>query len=419
MARALIVILLLTSPLALPWTGPAGAAASSGNPLHVAVDSLRTSAGAGRTVATTTLRASGAVVLPQLVAAVRDAAGRNVDFPLLRDVSLGPAPRTFTFSRAFGPGPLTVWIAYRSGSRWFDLRPVRTFRSTARMSGVYAGWPQTAGRLDAFGAWRGRAVGVAADTLDRWSWTDIEGPRWWTGRYRSTAYASRLLIAVPMLPDDPSTTLARGAAGDYDAHFARLAHNLVAAGLGSAIIRLGWEFNSPMNYRWSAVARPAEFAEYFRHVVTAMRAVNRRFAFDLCVTVAVDGDRLDLPAAWPGDAYVDDIGMDLYDMSPGGRLNPAERWHWYLAARGGLDDLSSFAAAHRKPMSFDEWALASPGWGGGGDDPYFIQAMFDWMNAHPIAFETYNNVRYRFTNGRLDDESYPRAAAKYRDLFGG
>jgi hypothetical protein len=261
---------------------------------------------------------------------------------------------------------------------------------------------------------------MAADYLDGSTWANIEGPSWFTNTYKGTAYASKLLIGVPMLPtDDTSTTLAAGASGAYDAHFTQLAKNLVAAGLTNAVIRPGWEFNSPVNYRWSGVAQPTYFASYFRHIVTAMRAVNPKFTFDLCFTVAVDGTRLDLTKAWPGDAYVDFIGMDLYDMTPGGGLTPEDRWNWYLTAPGGLNYLKSFAVTHGKKMSFDEWALASKSWGGGGDDPYFIQAMYNWMNANPVAFETYNNVHYSYTNGKLNDGSYPLAAAKYKSLFGG
>ena len=45
-------------------------------------------------------------------------------------------------------------------------------------------------------------------------------------------------------------SLAGAASGAYDEHFAALARNLVAGGLGGAGIRLGWEFNGSW-YRWS------------------------------------------------------------------------------------------------------------------------------------------------------------------------
>jgi hypothetical protein len=429
MKRAIVFLLSILSILSIllvPSTALAQSrAATSTNPLGIVVNSLQTSAssyapGAKITV-TASLQAGTSVVAPMVVAAVRDSKGGNYDFPLLQNVSLGTTAKAVTFSGSLATaGTYTVQMAYYDGSSWWGLSPVRTFAVTARASGAYTGWPQSPSTLDAFASFRGRTLSIAADYLDSSSWANIEGPSWFTNTYKSTGYASKLLVGVPMLPSgDASATLANGATGAYDAHFVQLAKNLVAAGLGNSIIRPGWEFNSPVNYSWSGVSQPATFAAYFRHVVTAMRSVNPSFRFDLCFTVAVDGTWLDISKAWPGDAYVDFIGMDLYDMTPGGGLTPSERWNWYLTAPGGLNYLATLATTHNKKMSFDEWALASPSWGGGGDDPYYIQAMYDWMNANPVAFEVYNNVHYTYTNGKLDDGSYPQASAKYRSLFGG
>lgn len=396
------------------------------NPLGLAVNSLTTSAstypaGAQITI-TASVRASSSVVVPQLVAAVRGGSA-SADFPTQWNVSLSGTARTLTFSGTVGTaGTYTFYLAYYSGSVWTDLSPYPTFTVTASTlrSGVYTGWPQSPTTLNTFGTFRNRAVAVAADYLDSSSWANIEGPSWWMNNYKGSAYANKLLIGVPMLPDnDTSTTLAAGATGAYDAHFRLLAQNLVAAGFTNAIIRPGWEFNSPVNYRWSGVSQPANFAAYFRHIATAMRAVNPGFTFDLCFTVAMDGTQLDISQAWPGDAYVDYIGMDLYDMYPGGGKTAAQRWNFFVTAPGGLTYLKSLATTHGKKMSFDEWALASPSWGGGGDDPAFIQSMSDWMHANGVDHETYNNVRYSFTTGKLDDGSYPLAAAKYKALFGG
>lgn len=429
MKRVSIFLLILTAIL-LGKNSAFAATTTTSNSLGIVVDAFTTSAtsypvGAKVTV-TAKVRAGKSVVIPQTVAAVRNSQGANFDFPGQWNVSVGTTAKTLTFTGSLtAAGSYTVQFAYFDGTAWTGLLPTRTFTVTAAAttswrSGAYTGWPQTISTLDAFGTFRNRTNGMAADYLDHTSWATIEGPSWFMDKYRSTAYTTKLLIGVPMLPDDPTTTLARGATGAYNFHFQKLAQNLVAAGLSNSVIRPGWEFNSPVNYRWSGVAQPAEFAAYFRNIVATMRAVSPNFKFDLCFTVAVDGTRLDLSKAWPGDAYVDIIGLDLYDMTPGGGgYTPAQRWNWYLTAPGGLNYMKAFANAHGKKMSFDEWALASPSWGGGGDSPYFIQAMYDWMTANQIAHETYNNVRYTYTNGKLDDGSYPLASAKYRALFGG
>ena len=385
-----------------------------------------------------------------LIVAVRDGSGANLDFPYQPAVTVAAGGTELSVSRTFpAAGTYTYWVAYEQDGRWTDLDPRQSLTvgpavtsgpitpsptptggtataatpAAPRWSGVYTGWPQTAAKLDAFGTWRGRAVDVALDYLDDSTWSSIEGPSWWTAGYAGTRYAEHPVISVPMLPQDPSTSLAAGATGAYDGHFRTLAQHLVAAGMGAATIRPGWEFTSPTNYRWSAVGDPADFAAYFRHIVTAMRAVSPSFTFDLCSTVAVDGNAIDtLAAAWPGDGYVDMLGLDLYDASWGPAGSAAARWSWLSSGRSGLDALGAFATAHSVPVALDEWAVTSPSWlndGGGGDDPAFVSSVHDWLAARPVHHETYTDVNFGYTDGRLSTGDYPQAAARYRTLFGG
>ena len=54
----------------------------------------------------------------------------------------------------------------------------------------------------------------------------------------------RLIISQSMVPDDaPSNWRVLGAQGAYDGYATQLATNLVAEGMGTSIIRLGWEAN--------------------------------------------------------------------------------------------------------------------------------------------------------------------------------
>ena len=91
------------------------------------------------------------------------------------------------------------------------------------------------------------------------AWNKIEGEAWQLGvwsKWRTFAPGRRLVLSVPMLVgpwnrSGPKTgphagepvSLAKGAAGEYDAHFEVLGRNLVKWGLADTIVRLGWEFN--------------------------------------------------------------------------------------------------------------------------------------------------------------------------------
>jgi hypothetical protein len=100
--------------------------------------------------------------------------------------------------------------------------------------------------------------------------------------------------------------------------------------------------------------------------------------------------------AYPGNAYVDVVGIDVYDTSwtwyptPSGVSVEKARqsaWSWVLNGDHGLTFWSSFARQHGKPMSISEWGVTWRADGhGGGDNPYFIDRMMDFI-ADPV-----NNV---------------------------
>lgn len=68
-------------------------------------------------------------------------------------------------------------------------------------------------------------------------------------------------------------------------------------------------------------------------------------------------------AYYPGDAYVDVVGDDLYDIRGHGAT-------WAAAQ-------AMYAAHPSKPFAFPEWGL----WG--FDDPQFVRDMAKWVRTHP------------------------------------
>jgi len=298
-------------------------------------------------------------------------------------------------------------------------------------SGAYCGSPDP-GCVDSFATWRGRPVTATTTFSGVTTWAALEGPNSWLASWSRNPYRSALDVTVPMLPNagdasDPTPTLAEEASGDYDVYFEVLARRLLGAGMGSVTIRLGHELNGTW-YSWTARPDPGLYAAAFRDVVTAMRSVpGTHFTFDWNIAVGASPG-FDATAAYPGDAYVDTIGQDVYDDSWGQALTPQARWAKLVNPGGavsqGLAFWADFAAKHGKPLSFAEWGLVgdgSPmaGGGAGGDDPYFIAQMHAWFASHDVAYEVYFNRNPTDGTHRIDSGQFPQAGATYQQLFGG
>jgi len=200
--------------------------------------------------------------------------------------------------------------------------------------------------------------------------------------------------------------------------FRTLAQSLVAAGQGNAILRLGWEFGGGWNL-WAVktLTDAANYAAYWRQMVTTMRAIAPSLKFDwnpVCGSQPVDPE-----AAYPGDAYVDYIGVDVYDQSwITNYSDPVARWSDFLTTQWGLTCHRDFAAAHGKLMAFPEWALALRTDGhGGGDDPYFIQRMYNWIAQNNVGYHAY--FEYDASDGRhrLVTGQFPNGALEFQTLF--
>jgi hypothetical protein len=283
--------------------------------------------------------------------------------------------------------------------------------------GDYAGLANPAG-IQAFGSATTTHPVLATDYLDRGhGWTGLDSAtnvKAWS----STTY--KLVLGVPILPD--TGTLARGASGAYDTYFVTLARTLVNDGEATAVLRLGWEFNGTW-FRWSArtATDAGDYAAYWRQIVTAMRSVpGERFRF-LWNPNAASPTGYAPDAAYPGDAYVDYVGTDVYDDSFGPPpRTEATAWANQLSQQWGLDWLASFAARHRRPIAIPEWSVDHRADGHGlGDDPAFIDHMASWLVADNVAFADVwsydSSPRYR---NNLLDGSFPHALAAFEADFG-
>ena len=118
---------------------------------------------------------------------------------------------------------------------------------------------------------------------------------------------------------------------------------------------------------------------------------------------------------YPGNAYVDIIGIDFYDTS-GQPLPPVgnpERWTALSRQPESLMEVAAFAAAHHKPLSFPGWATV----GSQGDDAAYVTSMGAFIAHHDIAFQSWFDAG---DNGilQLTAGGAPRSLRAYIEAFG-
>jgi hypothetical protein len=229
----------------------------------------------------------------------------------------------------------------------------------------------------------------------------------------------QLIITVNMFPDSAAHTNWRvlGAKGAYTPYARTLAKNLVAAGMGNAIIRLGHEANgtwTPDNVgttptQWN------EWKQFWRKTAEAMKSVpGAHFRFNWCIA---NGYRA-IPFAdyYPGNDLVSSIGVDVYDMGePAGVPAGPRRWAYQYSRPGGIAAIAAFAKSRGKPLSIPEWGLDPTAEGGGGDDVAFVDGIQQLLRHSRVAFQS-----YFFTSGSLSALTRGKASLEaYRKMIGG
>jgi hypothetical protein len=261
-------------------------------------------------------------------------------------------------------------------------------------------------------AWLGRPLDIAH------MYMISTPPNWnaWEGSYETVIACLGLPatrnkavhISVPMLVT--GGTLVQGASGQYDAEFLKLGNALVSAGLSHATLRIGWEFNGNW-YLWAAAKDPADWVTYWRRIVTALRAVpGQHFIIDWCPNRG--GPSMNAALAYPGDGFVDYIGMDFYDP-PSSVGDDLTRWTLVAHKAQGLDWLVSFAHLHGKPYAIDEWGLSSQN---AGDDPGFVQQVGVWFAVNRPTW----HIVFTIPNSGGSDfnfDAMPASGARYCALF--
>ncbi len=195
--------------------------------------------------------------------------------------------------------------------------------------------------------------------------------------------------------------------GRYDDDFRAVARRLKSAGYGDAVLRLGHEFDGTWQ-PWSARENEQAYIDAFRHVHDVLQAESAAFRFEW---TGMHGTwRKYARDAYPGDAYVDIIGLDVYYRKPYELGGGDER-----QITEALVAHQAFAVDRGKPVSYPEWGRAR------GDTTRFIELMYDWFESLPsngpgsLVYQAYFNPAAQ--KGLYDLANYPAVADRYYQLF--
>jgi len=278
-----------------------------------------------------------------------------------------------------------------------------------------------------------RDIGMTFNCLETFTNQDLDWSGWVSPWITENGYGyntwlladparRQIVMTTTLVPKnvakDPQWT-ANCAAGDYNSYARKLAGNLVHRGFGYSVIRLGAEMNGTWNAGslGTTVTAWHQWGQCFAQEVQAMReAKGAHFLFDW----NINANYRNIPLAdfYPGNSYVDMIGVDAYDASgtPGATLPPVgspARWRALTNEPDGLNAVEKFAAEHGKPLSIPEWATVS--WQ--GDDANYVTQMGAFIADHDVAFHSW------FDDGNdqvlvLSRAQAPRSLAAYVKAFG-
>lgn len=250
-----------------------------------------------------------------------------------------------------------------------------------------------------FASWRGSPVTIAGTWNDNSDATQKE--QWSMGS--GGTYGNWDQSIDDSIGGFWSGTWADVANGSQDANL-HAALSAIDAGWGNkktVFIRFAHEFNGSWYY-WKVTPDQNEnfkkaFARFYNMVQTDLVAKGR----DAKVVWSPNSDEhngQNTADSWPGDQYVDVVGVDYYDWD---QATDQAKWDAAIKKPGssggpqGLLTWQAFAKSHGKPMSFPEWGTTGDG---PVDDPFFIQKMNEFFRANAgtgpgqVWYEVYFDV---------------------------
>lgn len=275
-----------------------------------------------------------------------------------------------------------------------------------------------------FEAWLGRPVDVILCTVDFQKWENYRYADWLSKTVYGARGQRRLVYDVPIIIQGAS--YAEAQKGAYDEHWACLATSILENNPGThdIVVRPSHEMNGDW-FVWgvglSRLAQVPDFIASWRRFHGVFRGVpgGERFRFSFSASEGASDPR----PMWPGDAYVDLVGYDVYwkPKAMGGEgwetNDPREAWEKRTSEHGynawNLTGMLGFAKERGKPFQIDEWGVWGP------DAAPFVESMAAFIRAQGIRSHTYWNSDAAYP-GELHQRgpSWPATSAAFRSNFG-
>lgn len=289
--------------------------------------------------------------------------------------------------------------------------PAQGWGDANKSFGVFTTPANLASSFTHFQTWLGAPLGQVSAYANGTSWSNLLS--------NATLYAA-LGASWPInwslaYPSDGTATLAQIAAGTWDANFITLARTMLGARPNDTRIpvRIFWEFQ--FTFPWYAVGNEAVYIAAFQRVTQLFLGVSKKFRFIWCpnITVNVNGANYNPALAYPGDEFVDVIGMDFYYDPVWDGTDPVAAWNSKVTSQYGLNWLVGFASGCGKPIGIPEWGIGADHFG-----PY-VDGMAAWVQANNVAYHNYfNGNNGTGFNDILDSNQYPATGAEFIAKFG-
>jgi len=290
------------------------------------------------------------------------------------------------------------------------------------LSGVNGDPVLDAAHVQRFCAARGRPCKVAQTYTDRTTYASMTSGSGWTFEFFND-FRGALVISQGLVPTGGEADLPRCAAGEFDELWRDFGNLMVRHGRGDSIVRLGWEFNE-RTMPWRGTDTEAYIGCY-RHAADNIRATNPDVILDWTINAHSSPDGLcggRSTNCYPGDQYVDIVGIDNYDHFPWSPSKAA--FDRTAAAPEGLTWLFDFARSHGKRFSVGEWGVVPTG-DAGRENPGYIRWMHEWFAARApwLAYEAYfsdcgkGGVQSSLFRRSANCMQNPDSAKVYRELW--
>lgn len=220
------------------------------------------------------------------------------------------------------------------------------------------------------------------------------------------SYSNTIIWSFPLITASGGETNALAASGSYDSSWTSALTQLVASRTADTVIwiRPNWEMNGSFT-PWYCNSDITSYVASWQRFVNMARAISTKFRFRWDVNQGQDPPE----PCYPGNAYVDAIGMDFYYDTQFYTNGGAATFTLFKTQPTGFDWMYGFSARTGKPFSAPEWGVNTDAQGA-----IYINLLAAEFRTKGWSGQAYfNAIQWELTNNQ-----YPLAGAAYRAQFG-